>query len=256
MTEVPDVCMFMRRVGPFHEEQMSAFARHTKESFNLIYVYEPDTTSYQAVTQAFARSTSRYLLLIDDDVIPLDDGWISAVIGVLQRHQELGAVSAFELRTQELVDEYLANREAFRAKGAGTILQSTSLSGLMAFDRARVPDLYSEEGFPGRYGMNDADLAFQVHKAGLQSAFTCLTCVKHLWKPDGQREWRLANDIIPQDEEPHWHELHKQFMRKKWGRYFDENWPNRFLRVIESLPDQPRDELFEMMVTIEDTFSK
>ena len=235
MNDIPDVCMFMRRVGPFHEEQMEAIARHTKQSFNLIYVYEPDTTSYQAVTQAFARSTSRWRLLIDDDVIPMDDYWIATVVGVLERHDDVGVVAALELRTMDLVNEYAADKDGFRQRCGAGVVESTSLSGLMAFDMEKVPNLYSEENFPGRYGMNDADLAFQVHRAGFKSAFTCLTCVKHLWKPDGERDWRLKNDIIPQDEEPYWHELHKQFMREKWGDYFDANWPNRYGETIELL---------------------
>lgn len=229
---IPDILMFMRRVGPHHPDQMGAIARHTKQSYNIICAYEEDTTAYQCLNRAIDRSTSRWMCVIDDDAIPLQDYWLRDMIDVLERHDDVGMIGASEVKSEADLEDLMNNPLHF-GKESDLVVAVRWVPGYFTiFDREKVPHVRCDEGFAGRYGMSDLDLCLQVREAGLDVAYSFKTTMYHPWK-NPNSAFRDKYQMEQPEAELPLHEKHREYMFKKWGQFYLESSTPGALRIIE-----------------------
>ncbi len=223
MNEIPDILLFMRRVGPYHTEQLASLARHTQQSYNLICAYEPDTTAFECVNRAISRSTSRWMALVDDDVIFLEDFWLKTLIDILRQHDDLGVLTPMEVKTEEELSAFQKDRETFSPYRKLVLGETNWNPGyVLLFDREKVQDIYADEKLPGRYGMSDLDMCLQVRASGFRVAMTGQVYVYHPWKIK-DREWRERYEMVQDDKEHEMHLLQQAHMIAKWGEFYLQN---------------------------------
>jgi hypothetical protein len=233
MTEIPDILLFMRRVGPLHAEQMASIALHTQQSYNVICVFEEDTTAFQAVNLALARSKSRFAVIMDDDAIPMTVGWLGILVEVLRKHDDIAIVAPVEVKSPEDRQKYLEDPNLiFPADLPSIVWRNWTAGYVLAIDREKVPDIHADEELAGRYGMSDTDMCLQATHAGYKVCITTKVCVYHPWK-HLDREWREKYGMEQAEDELPMHRLHVAHMEKKWGQFYRDNYGLKTLGVVE-----------------------
>jgi len=232
VAEIPDILMFMRRVGPYHEEQMASIARHTKQSYTLVLGWNPEVTSFVAMNLAFARRTSRFTVLLDDDVILMDDGWLQHLVDVLLQHDDVAIVVPSEIKQPGEYNSYLEERKTSSMQPT-PLLEMTWMPGYtMAIDWEKVPDLRCDEEIPGRYRMNDVDLCLQVRSMGYKVVLDRTFAVYHLEKIDSL-DWKRKNDLMLPEEEIPLHRQQVRYMAQKWGNFYSRSLQARVISQIQ-----------------------
>jgi GT2 family glycosyltransferase len=203
----------------------------------IIYVYDDSVTASGALNLAIARSTSRFMIIMDDDVEILTDGWLRVLTEILRTHDRLGEVTPLEIKTKvDRADFFELGHERywytyFPGGNPPRIMETNWNAGyIMAIDREKVT-VYADEQIPGTVGMADVDISLQVRDAGFDTAMTSEFTVYHPWKhPDGikcdgsprEREYREKYQIYQEEELPELFQQQCDYMRQKWGRiYFD-----------------------------------
>lgn len=206
--EIPDVGIFMHRIGIYHEQQLASLVR-TLRSFNLVYVYERGT-AHQNINRVLDRSTARYLAICDDDVVFLDERWLDTLIDELRRVKDAGLITPMETK-----DSAVCKRYQVVSSSGPKVTYSTSWNAgyVMVLDRERVPNIRADEMIPGRWGMSDLDICLQVRKTH-RVLLTNRTIIYHGKKPD--------NLVPSSDELIRLHEEQKEYMVKKWGSVFTD----------------------------------
>lgn len=223
MNDIPDILLFMRRVGPYHEEQLASLARHTKQSYNLICAYEPDTTAFECVNRAVSRSRSRWMALVDDDVIFLEDFWLATLIDILRQHEDFAVLTPMEVKTKEELAAFRRDPDnCFPYRRIRLGETNWNPGYVLLFDRDKAQDLYADEKLPGRYGMSDLDMCLQARAAGFRVGMTGQVYVYHPWKIK-DREWRERYDMVQDEKEHEMHLLQQAHMIAKWGDFYLRN---------------------------------
>lgn len=234
-TEIPELLLFMRRVGPHHEDQMRAIAEHTKESYTIRLEFTPpEITSYQALDAVLKRATSRYVVIMDDDLLPLDDYWLSTVLEPLKKFPDVAMVIPWETKEKHIAEGWQKDGIKVFPNPPQAVLSINRMAGYcMAVDRQRVPGLYSDLGFPHRWAGSDWDMQFQVLSAGFKVACTTKTLVYHPLKLTDQ-SWRDQFGFPSDQEFAGWTQDHRDFLLKKWGPMYEENQEFRVYEVLEA----------------------
>jgi glycosyltransferase involved in cell wall biosynthesis len=219
---IPDIGVFMQRVGPMHAQQLASLAERTKHSFNLIYVYAPGT-AHENINKVLDRVTSRYVIIMDDDLTFLTDNWLEKMLAVMQEHDDIGMLIPHEVKDEDHRGKVL---EGHLDRSPHTdhriTLHSWNPGYVMLFDMERLDGLRADEEIPGPSGMSDLDLSLQVRSQGFHCARFWDVVVYHPWKPM-DREWRDRWDIV---QEENLHALSQeqcQYMERKWGDFFTSN---------------------------------
>jgi len=231
LREIPDLGMFMQRIGPLHPEQLASLAQRTRRSFNLIYVFEPGT-AHANINKVLDRVRSRYVVIMDDDLVFLTDGWLQKMLDVMQEHEDIGMLVPFEVKDEKDKDAYLADPST--NPNCAAHLERISMRPwcpgyVMMFDLDRLDDLRADESIPGPSGMSDLDLSLQVRSQGFKCACLHDVLVYHPWKPL-DRAWRRRWAIVQEEDLNELHQAQCRYMHKKWGSFFLQN---RNLQIME-----------------------
>lgn len=233
MTTIPDILLFMKRIGAYHAQQLASIATHTKRSYNLIVANEPNTTAMQCVNLAIKRSTSRWMCILDDDCIILQDHWLDLLIEILEKHDDVALISCVEIKDAESLKKFQENPENFWPSDLVTTVELNWAAGyLHLFDREKVPDLLADEQIPGSYGMSDTDFCFQIKRFGYKLARTTKTVVYHPWKITDP-EWRDKYSMVREEDELTQYNLQDAYMTEKWGVDYLVNRAQKTLSIIE-----------------------
>ena len=224
-TDVPELAVFCHRTGPVLKEQFACIAEYTKRPFTLLYHHGPGT-AHANMNKVIDRSRSRYLVIMDDDVVPMVNGWLDHLLEVLRRNPDVGLVTPTEVKS--LSQKHLCTKfkpyEAYES--------SWNPGYVMCLDRERVPNIRADENIPGPSGMSDLDISLQVRAAGFVPAMTRSLVVYHPDKPMSSH-WRKQYQIVPSEELQSLHEQQMAYMRAKWSDGLFEN--NRFLKELRPL---------------------
>lgn len=216
------VGIFQARIGPEHPDQMASLGLRTRRSFRLEYIYEKGT-AHANINKVLDRCQTRYCVICDDDVIFLDDNWLSTLLKTIEANEQIGMLVPVEIKTPELRDDYLKNGWGGQVvKPDFDMYQMSWLPGyVMVFDLERVPELRADENIPGPSGMSDLDLSLQVRSAGYKCIWTTRTVVYHPIKPLDV-DWRQKWDIVQEHELPALHQQQVAYMRTKWGPFYED----------------------------------
>lgn len=229
MTEIPDIGIYTRIVSANHGKQFASLAAKTRMSFNLIYVFE-DATAHENINKVLARGTSRWLVLMDNDVEIVTDLWLEKLLEIITRYDDLALVNPLEIKDQSDLEQYLAS-DASKDIGRRELLITTwNPAYTMMIDRSKLDGLQADEKIPGRLGMTDVDLCLQIQAQGFKVAKTPEVIVFHPWKPHDPKS-RIDMDSPTEDELPELHKQQVSYMRKKWGDFFTRNLPPRILEI-------------------------
>ncbi len=211
--------VFMARTGPDHPDQMASLARTLKRSVEIQYVYESGT-AHQNINKVIDRCKTRYLCLLDDDVIFLDEHWLDHLLARMDERHEIGELVPIEVKTEQIRDEYLSNGWLNLSPRTVEFVEQSWLPGYCAlFDMDKTPSLRADEKIPGPSGMSDVDLSLQVRKAGYKCILTNATVVFHRIKPLDM-DWRDKWQIIQEYELPALCYEQMTYMTSKWGEFF------------------------------------
>jgi len=210
MTEV-EIGIYMHRWSELQVRAIESIARHTKRHQYSILVTQQPGNCHENMNRLWRRFSARYAVMMDEDVVVLQDGWLDALIGALESDSELGVVGCSEVKTlPPSVPEPANTSLSYR---------SWVPAYVMAFDRERVPFLLFDEGIPGAMGMTDLDACLQILDKGLRVASHPEVLVFHPARDDddvrrGEQRPALA-------ELKSWYPEQVAYMRMKWGGLFD-----------------------------------
>ena len=227
-SEIPQVGIFMHRVGEMHRQQLASLA-NTRCDFDLLYRIGPGT-AHANINHIIRRATSKYLAICDDDVEFLDSEWLTTLISVLKENPRAGMVVPVELKEKAQRDAYVEHGwcEAIPKPGYDIAELSWLPGFVMVFDRERTPNIMADENIPGVSQMSDLDLSLQVRSEGYQCLLTSRTAVYHPHKPSDytwRKQWQIvsANDLGPL------HEQQSNYMLQKWGSFYQESHGQRVI---------------------------
>jgi hypothetical protein len=175
------------------------------------------------------------MIIMDDDVEILTDGWLRILTETLRKHDRLAELTPLEVKTKTDREEFLeVGSDVFwrrRCEGNSLprVMETQWNAGyIMAIDREKVT-VYADEQIPGTVGMADVDISLQVRDAGFDTAMTSECTVYHPWKhPDGikcdgsprEREYRKKYQIYQEEELPELFQQQFDYMKQKWGRIY------------------------------------
>jgi hypothetical protein len=213
MSAIPTIGIYMHRLQQWHGQQMRAIAELAGRSYDMILVQEPGTV-HENINRVLRRAYEknvRYLCLMDDDAIPLNEGFLDTLMDVMNATPDCGVIQAMEIQQAELRNKYIAKQRHKQLPSnlaQHTMLRIPWLQGFLAFfDLWKTPGLWADEAIPHPVGMSDLDLSLQVRKAGFQTYVCGCVAVYHPEKP-----------MRPHAKEHN--EDQCKYMFQKWGQFF------------------------------------
>ena len=213
MTDIPDIVIWTHRWSPFIEKCAASVAKRTRGSYSILVVCEPGSC-HENMNRALARTRSRYVVLLDEDVEVLTDGWLDILLGDLRSDETLGVVGAAEVK--DMFGRAMYQNGSNRSID-GPQARTWIPAYVMAFDRQRCPTLVFDERIPGLKGMTDVDACLQIRRHGLTVATDPRVMVYHPHKTPAQR----GHDGCPtQADELAWYEKQRAYMADKWGETY------------------------------------
>lgn len=232
-TEIPDICLYMRRLGAVHDINMASIAKRTQMSFNLIYVFEEGTIA-ENLHRAIARSKSRWCCFMDDDVEVLTDNWLRMLMQRMEQYPDIGVMTIGEIHEQEIADGYLSNSLNWLS---GVDIRTWCQGCVHLYDKDRLdegkiplPPIDS----PPPTGMCDVDMSWQVRGQGLKCGRCREVVVWHHPKQRDNPEYvEKYQEIRPETIEWRWKEL-RLYMANRWGHHYFQN--NIVIRDLENRP--------------------
>ncbi len=171
-------------------------------------------TCAQNLNRLWRRFSAPFVVLLDEDVSILQDGWLEALLEVLESRDDIGVVGCESVGEEHLA--YVA--EPVRPALVG--VHPWVPAYVMAFQRDRVPFLQFDEAIPGDMGMTDVDACLQVRSRGL---FVCSRSDVVVWHPCRDAdETRKLEERPTVSQQQSWYPNQIAYMRSKWGRVFEE----------------------------------
>ncbi|MFH0962963.1 MAG: glycosyltransferase [Planctomycetota bacterium] len=210
MKDVPDIAVWTHRWSPLLVRCVESVARRTRGSYNLIVVCEPGNC-HRNMNRVLARSRSRYLVFLDEDVEILDDSWLDRLLEDLRDHDGLGVVGCREIKDPFARALYLDRPDlVLAAPPAPLDFVSWIPAYCMCLDRGRFPTLSFDERIPGDKGMTDVDACLQLRSHGLSVARDNRFAVYHPAKSASERMRCAAREF-------EWFRAQRDYMTSKWG---------------------------------------
>lgn len=190
-------------------------ARHTRASYRFIQVCEPGS-AHANLNRIFERSTSRYLVILDEDASLTHDSWLDSFLETIKR-DDVGMVGGFAKRTTYQQPPDLKSHVVPWTPGY-----------FMGFDRQRTPHIRADESIPGANGMTDVDLCLQLRQMELLTVQDNRIQVLHPQRDED--EIRKIEERPTMKQQALWYHEQIDYMRQKWGPDID-----RFLRMREPI---------------------
>lgn len=205
-TEV-ELATYTHRWSELQVRLMTSVAKHTKTHQYSFLVTQKPGNCHQNMNRIWRRLTAAYVVLMDEDVVILQDGWLASLIESLESDEKIGVVGCAEVKTlPAIVPE----------PGKVTLdFQMWIPAYVMAFKRERVPFLRFDEAIPGQMGMTDLDACLQIVDKGLKVAVNPQVVVFHPNRDDDAIRVREQRPLIRQQED--WFRLQSAYMNEKWG---------------------------------------
>jgi len=210
MTEV-EIGIYTHRWSELQVRAIESIARHTKTHQYSILVTQQPGNCHENMNRLWRRFSARYVVLMDEDVVVLQDGWLDGLIGALRADSNLGVVGCNEVKS--------VPPSVSEPRQATLMYPSWIAAYVMAFERERVPFLVFDEGIPGQMGMTDLDACLQIRDHGLQVGMHPEVIVYHPIRDDDdvrRREQRPTLDKLRE-----WCPEQVAYMRMKWGGFFE-----------------------------------
>lgn len=203
--------VFSHRPHPEQARLAEALVRTTAHTVRLTVLREPGT-AHQNMNRALdIAGRTRYVFLMDEDAIPLQPGWVPAMLSTIGRG-DAGLVGCRDARTPEEVTEAVKV-----GVQPGPVEAVQWLPGyVMLVDRQRTAGLRIDEAIPGRLGMSDKDFCLQIRARGLRIYKHLGVVVEHLDKPPDD-VIRKARDVSLFSENLANFELQVAYMNQKYG---------------------------------------
>jgi len=214
MTEV-EICIYTHRWSDLQLKAMASIALHTKERQYSVIVTQKPGTCHQNMNRVWRRTSAPYVVLMDEDVCVLQDGWLERLIDNLDEDPLLGVVGCREVKDLKDALEKMPEPQRSMPKPKHWIP-----AYVMAFKRERVaPFLWFDEAIPGDMGMTDLDACIQIVDHDLKVAQNQEVVVYHPMRDDDETRIRERRPLTRQQEV--WHREQLAYMRQKWGPKFE-----------------------------------
>lgn len=210
MTEV-EIGIYTHRWSELQVRALESIARHTKQHQYSVLVTQVDGNCHQNMNRLWRRFSAPYVIMLDEDVEILQDGWLAGLLAALEADPELGVVGCTSMGERP---ESVPNPARIRVDYTWWIP-----AYVMAFKRERVPFLQFDEGIPGRCGMTDVDACLQIQSHGLKVGLNSEVVVYHPSREDDATRVREARPLVA--EQQAWFSQQTAYMKNKWGRLFE-----------------------------------
>lgn len=210
MTEV-EIGIYTHRWSELQVQAIESIAAHTKRHQYSIVVCQTPGNCHQNLNRLWSRFSAPYVVVIDEDVEVLQDGWLDGLLRALDADPELGLVSCNPLAQRPLS---IAEPDRVRLT-----YMTWVPAHVMAFKRERVPFLQFDEAIPGQMGMTDVDACLQLRNNGLRVAVNTEVVVYHPVRDDD--ETRLREQRPSTGQQRRWFPAQVEYMRGKWGGLFE-----------------------------------
>lgn len=220
---IVDLGTYCHRWSPLQVRLMNSVALHTKTHQYAFHVVQRHGNCHQNFDRLWRRMTAPYVVIMDEDVEILQDGWLDALIRSLDENPKLGVVGAKDLKVRPT---FAPSEPTLASPGEVTWITPPLLrvnwipAFLMAFKRERVaPFLKADLAIPGQMGMTDLDLCLQIQDKGLEVAINQQVVVYHPSRDDDAIRVSEQRPLISQQEA--WFPQQVAYMRQKWGDLWD-----------------------------------
>lgn len=205
MTDV-EIGIYTHRWSELQVRAIESIARRTRHHQYSILVTQQPGNCHENMNRIWRRFSARYVVLMDEDVVVLQDGWLDSLIGALRADASVGVVGCNEVK--------LRPQSVSEPTHATVSYPGWIPAYVMAFERERVPFLAFDENIPGQIGMTDLDACLQIRDRGLQVALHPEVVVYHPIRDDAETRPR-------QEKLKQWHPEQIAYMRMKWGSLFE-----------------------------------
>ncbi len=186
---------------PTHPVQMAAIGRTVDCSYDLVLIRERGTV-HENINRVLDRARTRYLVILDDDAIPLRAGWLRGLVSALKLHPDVGIVGVPQMRNLRSIRSWCSGWLIVDEQ-AGCLV-SWVPGYVMAIDRTRASWLRADEQIPSPVGMSDVDLCLQAQSRGLRCLIDPRWPVYHPVKPMPARGRAILEEQY-------------KYMLRKWG---------------------------------------
>lgn len=213
-TEV-ELGTYTHRWSPLQVSLMESVAKHTKKRQYSFLVTQRPGNCHQSMNRLWRRFSAPYVVMMDEDVQILQDGWLDSLIEALDKTPDLGVVGCYELKTPAQLQAH----EPREPKGFKLDYREWIPAYVMAFKLDRVkPFLHFDEAIPGQMGMTDLDACMQITHNHLRVAFNSEVIVYHPMRDDNETRTREERPFTSQQEA--WYRDQCEYMGRKWGEAF------------------------------------
>lgn len=190
---------------------------------------------HQNFSKIMDEAKKEFYIVLDEDLVFLEAGWVDILIQDLIDNPKLGVVGTGQVKTEGKKFDY---EMGLLEKPVGLTLQKWFPAHVVACHRGRVGEIRPDLAIPGSKGMSDLDYCLQVRKAGWDIGLDDRVVVYHADKPfDDQSRLELQNPTLSQ--EAAFFPQQVLFMWKKWGEMykeltlgFNEQWLPRIRQVF------------------------
>ncbi len=133
-----------------HPKMMSMFSR-----FNAIALVNNEQVGVpHAMNQGIRMATRPYILLTNDDIMPMTAGWLTPMVEALEKHPEFGMVSPRVIRP------WSEDKAWYGSLGEGSLLTREMIDKVGLFDESPI---YAHLGTDGDYYARCMEKGYDFH---------------------------------------------------------------------------------------------
>ena len=219
MTEV-EIGIYTHRWSEWQVRCIESIARHTKSHQYSILMTQKTGNCHQNMNRLWRRFTAPYVIMLDEDVTILQDGWLESLIKGLESNDKIGVLGAMDIKFGLDIEGGIPEPSSPHYSSKSTINFKRWIPAyLMAFKLSRVPFLRFDEAIPGDMGMTDVDACCQIDTNGLLVAVNSEVLVYHPARDDD--ETRKKEQRPSRGWQELWYPAQVAYMQQKWGDLFE-----------------------------------
>ena len=193
---------------------------------------------HENMKRVWDTCNSRFLCYVDEDVEILDRRLFHRLVDIVSR-PDIGAVVPLEAKEIDMAREYKEKwiyEDKKIIKKSGKVFEAIWLPAYcLMIDRDKVPDMAVDVEIPGRKGMTDVDICFQIHHAGFRTVMDLSTAVFHELKNSdhgwNRDKFKKYDCPVPNSREVIEGNIKQiEYMIRKWTEFFDNK--DQFMAII------------------------
>jgi hypothetical protein len=216
--DIPELIVWTHRWHEKYEPKILESIGRTVRSipYRISVMIDPGNC-HENMQKALDMSVSRYICLLDEDIIFLQEGWLERMLSVIKSDESLGILGCEETYDKVFADAIM--RGEMDAQRENRVVVDTWIPAyMMLIDRERLPDLSIPQDIPGIKGMTDVDLCYQAKAAGKVVAVDHAVLVYHEEKGKWDAETMLAHDQPTHEEQRAVYPTQVEWLVGRWGK--------------------------------------